>query len=226
MKIPASLLATCLLAPAFLAAQGDPALETVVVPSVEFAETPMADAVEFLVQRSRELDTAEGDQGRKGVNVVLLGDFDGIRLTLRISNVPLGEILNLVAEMADAKVEIGPEVVVIMRGDSYEAVKRDAGSEPLEAKLHRIMIPSIEFQDTPLRDALEFLQQRSAERDQGAGKETPGTNIVLKNGPAVTVSLRLKGVSLYTALEMTARAAGHKMEIREHLVFVSPVAEH
>jgi type II secretory pathway component HofQ len=46
-------------------------------------------------------------------------------------------------------------------------------------------------------------------------------NVVLKSDQTATVTLRLQEVSLYTALEMTVRAAGYQMEIREHLVFVS-----
>lgn len=221
MKIRALLLVTGMIAPAFLVAEGDPALESVIVPSVEFAETPVTDAVDFLVQRSRELDKAEKDQSKKGVNVVLLGDFEDERLTLRLSDIPLGEMIKVVAELLDAKVEIRPEVVMLSSGEIYEAVARGEGSESLEAKLQTIILPSVEFQDTPLRAALEFLRQRSAELDKGNGG---GVNVALKSGDPVTVSLRLKEVSLFTALEMTVRAAGHRMEIREHLIFVDPDA--
>ncbi|MDA7922103.1 hypothetical protein N9B73_10130 [Verrucomicrobiales bacterium] len=208
--------------PAFLSAESYSAPASVVVPTVEFSDTPISDAVEFLVQRSRELDIAESDSQKKGINAVLLGDFEDTRLTLRVSDVPLGVILSLVAELADAKLEIAPEVVMINRGNSYEAVKRRSGGEPLEAKLRKIMIPSVDFQGTPLKDALDFLAQRSVELDMGPEGETKGINAVLKSDQPVAVSLRLHSVSLYTALEMTVRVAGYEMEIREHLVFVSP----
>lgn len=219
----ALLFVTVFSGPAFLAAQGDSALNSIVVPSIEFAETPVSDAVEFLVQRSRELDAAEKDPKKKGINIVLVGDFSDTQLTLRLSDVPLGVVVNLVAELADAKVEVGSEALVIFRGKLYESVKRKPGSEPLEAKLQQIKIPSIEFQDTPLRDALDFLQQRSVELDKGTGEGTRRVNVVLKSDQPVTVTLRLQEVSLYTALEMTVRAAGYQMEIREHLVFVNLV---
>lgn len=226
MKMLVFLFVAGFLGPAFLAAQGDSALNSIVVPSIEFADTPISDAIEFLVQRSRELDSAEADPQKKGINVVLLGDFKDTQLSMRLADVPLGVVLSLVAELADAKVEIGSEAIMISRGCSYEAVKRESGSEPLEAKLRQIMIPSIEFQDTPFKDALDFLQQRSVELDKGAGEGTRGVNVVLKNDQPVAVTLRLHEVSLYTALEMTVRAAGCQMEIREHLVFVKLVGGH
>ncbi len=219
----AAVLCLCLSSLSSLRSGDLEALEQIVVPSVEFAETPMKDGIEFLVQRSRELDAAEEDPNRKGINVVLLGDFKDEQLTLRLAGVPLGQVLHVVAELVDAKVEVGPEVVVISRGSSYEAVKRKEGSEPLEARLRRIVIPSIEFQDTPLKDALEFLQQRSSELDKEREKGVGGVNIVLKGRQPVQVSLRLQGVSLYAALEMTVRNAGYQMEIREHMVFVDLV---
>ena len=221
MKMLALLFVAVFSGPAFLAAQSDSALNSIVVPSIQFAETPISDAVEFLVQRSRELDAAEKDPKEKGINVVLVGDFSDTKLTLRLSDVPLGVVLSLVAELADAKMEVSSEAVVIFRGKLYESVKRKPGSEPLEAKLQQLKIPSIEFQETPLRDALDFLQQRSVELDKGAGEGTAGVNVVLKGDHPGSVTLRLQEVSLYTALEMTVRAAGYEMELREHLVWVN-----
>jgi len=46
-------------------------LKTIVLPSVEFADTPLRDALEFLTQRSVELDTQEADPAKKGINIIL-----------------------------------------------------------------------------------------------------------------------------------------------------------
>jgi general secretion pathway protein D len=46
-------------------------LKTIILPSVEFAETPLQDALEFLQQRSVELDVQEQDITKKGINIVL-----------------------------------------------------------------------------------------------------------------------------------------------------------
>ena len=46
-------------------------LKTINLPSVEFADTPLSDALEFLQQKSVELDINESDPTKKGVNIVL-----------------------------------------------------------------------------------------------------------------------------------------------------------
>jgi general secretion pathway protein D len=46
-------------------------LKTINLPSVEFADTPLSDALDFLQQRSVELDINESDPAKKGVNIVL-----------------------------------------------------------------------------------------------------------------------------------------------------------
>jgi len=46
-------------------------LNRIIIPRVEFREATIREAVEFLKQKSRELDVAEPDPARKGVNIVL-----------------------------------------------------------------------------------------------------------------------------------------------------------
>ena len=49
-------------------------LKNIYLPSVEFADTPLQDALNFLQQRSVELDAAEPDPALKGINIVLDAD--------------------------------------------------------------------------------------------------------------------------------------------------------
>lgn len=46
-------------------------LKTIVLPSIEFADTPLSTALEFLTQKSAELDTSEPDPTKKGINFIL-----------------------------------------------------------------------------------------------------------------------------------------------------------
>jgi len=46
-------------------------LKNIIIPSIEFSDTPLKDALEFLQQRSVELDVTEPDPARKGINIVL-----------------------------------------------------------------------------------------------------------------------------------------------------------
>lgn len=46
-------------------------LKTIIIPSLEFADTPLSDALEFIQQRSVELDVGETNVAKKGVNIIL-----------------------------------------------------------------------------------------------------------------------------------------------------------
>ncbi|MCG8599981.1 MAG: type II and III secretion system protein [Verrucomicrobiales bacterium] len=46
-------------------------LKTIIVPSVEFADTPLKDALDFLQSKSVELDVNEDNPAKKGINIVL-----------------------------------------------------------------------------------------------------------------------------------------------------------
>lgn len=187
----------------------------IIVPLVEFAETPLSDAVDFMSQKSEELGA---ELGAKRANIVVLGNLRDQRLTLSLTKVPLEDVLGIMAELVGAQLVKRPETYVIARGGIYEAVQRWEGSKATEGKLNKIRIPSIEFVDTPLADVVDFLAKRSIELDPDPENRRRGVNLVLKHRQPVHVTLRLENVSLRTALEMVALSAGYQVELREHFV--------
>ncbi len=46
-------------------------LKSIIIPRIEFTDTPLEDAIEFLRQKSVELDVTEPDPSRKGVNIII-----------------------------------------------------------------------------------------------------------------------------------------------------------
>jgi general secretion pathway protein D len=52
-------------------------LKTIIIPSVEFQDTPLGEALKFLQERSVELDVNEPDPNRKGINFILQADGGG-----------------------------------------------------------------------------------------------------------------------------------------------------
>ena len=111
-------------------------LNGIVIPRVDFRDATVRQAVSFLQQRSRDLDTTEGDPERRGVNIVLklpassapaptTLEVEGeaapsptfsadSRITLNLSNVPLYEALRYVATLAGLKVKVEPFAVSIV----------------------------------------------------------------------------------------------------------------
>ncbi len=85
--------------------------------------------------------------------------------------------------------------------------------EPALEKVKAIVIPRIDFEATPLAEALEKLKQASAEHDTDPSDEGRGIDIQLRYGSPealgeMPVTLRLAHVPLATALEQVSKLVG------------------
>ena len=107
-------------------------LNRIIIPRVDFRDTTIRQAISFLQQRSRDLDTTESDPERRGVNIVLKlptspaapAETEGEtaapapsadnRITLNLNNVPLYEALRYVATLAGLKVKVEPYAVSLV----------------------------------------------------------------------------------------------------------------
>ena len=129
------------------------------------------------------------------------------------------------------------------------------GTEATMAKLNRIIIPKIDLRDTTVREAVEFLKQRSRELDSSTEdpQEKRGVNIFLKlpapaampapdltapppvegavelppvGGSAETrITLSLTNVPLIEALRYLTELAGLKYKIEPYAVSIVPITE-
>jgi len=104
-------------------------------------------------------------------------------------------------------------------------------SDSVERKLDEIRIPSLNFQDTTVREAINFLRQRSVALDN-TGSEPAGVNIVLKLDPtsgaadgSTRITLQLQDVPLRVALGYIADAANLKIKVDPHAVLIVPQNE-
>ena len=119
-------------------------LNRIIIPRLDFRETSIKEAVDFLRQASRKLDTLEPDSAKKGVNIFLklptataggvvpppagaapAGDLgaapaaatattEDTQITLALNNIPLYEALRYVAAQAGLKIKIDPVAVSIV----------------------------------------------------------------------------------------------------------------
>ncbi len=111
-------------------------LNRIIIPRVDFRDATVRQAVTFLQQRSRDLDSTERTPDQRGVNIFLKlpapgtavalpsGEFDDItpapvpsgdnRITLNLNNVPLYEALRYVATLAGLKVKVEPFAVSLV----------------------------------------------------------------------------------------------------------------
>lgn len=95
-------------------------LEEIRIPRIDFRDATVREAIDFIRQRSVELDTAESDPARRGINVVLkldptlAGAEQSTRITLQLNDVPLGTALGYVATAANLKTKVEPWAVAIV----------------------------------------------------------------------------------------------------------------
>jgi general secretion pathway protein D len=114
-------------------------LNRIIIPRIDLRDTTVREAVEFLKQRSRELDSStENPQEKRGVNIFLklrsapspdmtaappvegaaalapIGGTADTRITLSLTNVPLIEALRYLTELAGLKYKIEPYAVSIV----------------------------------------------------------------------------------------------------------------
>ena len=84
-------------------------LRRIIVPTLQFEDTTVEEAIDFLRIRSVELDTTEQDPAKKGVNFVIVGakgkdnlEEPGKRRIneLQLKNIPLEVALKYICELA------------------------------------------------------------------------------------------------------------------------------
>ena len=194
-------------------------LEQIVVPRIEFNDTPFSDAITFLRAKSTELDPA-----KEGINfVVLEPSLRSKEITMRLKKIPLGEAVRYAALLAGGEISTSSHAVTITgpTGKTKQYVKHN--TDALKAKLSKTIIPSVEFADTPLLDALRFLVSKSAELDPA--KE--GINMIYHGDPDATgetgVTLKLSNIPLSEVLKYTVLLGAHKMKLETHSIVVKPL---
>ncbi|NNE90451.1 MAG: M56 family metallopeptidase [Verrucomicrobiales bacterium] len=208
-------------------------LNRIQIPIVDFVDTPLEQVLDFLGEKSIDHDE-DSDPENRGVNLVLKGaePFQQKPVTLRLANISLAQALKLAAETAGADVRVD-EHAVFFQPFVGQASAPHLGNDPearkrVEQKLKAIRIPQIEFRDTPLRESLEFLRERSIELDPEPDPSKKGINIVMVRniGADMPIDLKLKNIPLSAALDYATDLAEMKYRVEGNAVVVFPKGSH
>ncbi|HEY8900432.1 MAG TPA: Amuc_1098 family type IV pilus outer membrane protein [Chthoniobacterales bacterium] len=95
-------------------------LEEIRIPSINFREATVREALDYIKQRAKALDTNEPDPNKRGINIVLKLDpsaqaaDSAQRITLAFTDVPLGAALGYVATAAGLKIKVEPYAVAVV----------------------------------------------------------------------------------------------------------------
>ena len=130
--------------------------------------------------------------------------------------------------------ELKPNVTdfALTNGTVQELIPGD-DSDSINQKLDNIIIPFVDFDDSSLEDAIEFLQGRSRSLDPEIIEANKGVDFVLSMGsrdsPEVqeilqkTFSLRLRNVPLRQVLNLVSRQTGTSFRVDRFAVVIQPL---
>ncbi|MES2737360.1 MAG: M56 family metallopeptidase [Verrucomicrobiota bacterium] len=204
-------------------------LKRIVLPRIQFSSATLEEAVEFLRVKSREFDTTEPDESRKGIPFLIRkGSATPNLISLDLKKVPLIEALRYTTELAGVKARVEAYAVVI---DPASGAAPETSATPSPAKIQKgragelgrkIILPQVQFKEATLEEAAEFIRinvQTACVRME----ESP-VNIIIKPGaPAgLKISLMLKDVPLIEALRYIAELSNHTLQWDDHSFILEP----
>jgi len=216
-------------------------LNSIIIPSINFNNASIEDAIRFLSQQSKTLDTSEPDPNKRGVNFILrlpspaAGETaDSPKITLRLQNVPLSVVLqnicdavNLSYTVDDFAVTIAPREKV---GVNPAVPKDNVAREQIQKKLNQIIIPNIDLKNVSVKDAIDFLRERSRALDTTEPDPNKrGVNVILRlpSPPeeAPRITLALQNVPLSMVLQYISDGANLSYTVGDFAVTIAPKNE-
>lgn len=202
-------------------------LQSIKFPTLNFPNAAVSDIIDYLRTKSRELDTQTPDPAQRGVNILHRADPSAGNVTINLSlkDVTLGAALQHVAKLAGLEMKITPYAVILGAASSASvksAASRQTVANPAgEALGGKIILPSVQFREILLKDAIAFIRHASSQHDPGK----KGVNISIKgDGGTSKITLDLKDVPVFEALRYCAELAGHQLSIVEDTFLLAPAA--
>lgn len=112
-------------------------LKTLIIPQVDFYYIKISEALKQLKQQAALVDTSEENFNKRGINIVL--KIDELRnknsepnVHLSLKNIPLGEVINYLAQQTNLKVKVEPYAVILSSADE------DESNQPLLIKEYKV----------------------------------------------------------------------------------------
>ncbi|HEY1122807.1 MAG TPA: M56 family metallopeptidase [Haloferula sp.] len=211
--------------------------KAIVLPQVKFADTSMEEAIDFIRMKSAELDKAEPDPSRKGINLVIRRPrlVEGEkpkempRLTLEMKNVSMDILLAEVAKQTGTRYKVDDFALTFVPADEKDtppltreqAEARAMNAPPVSPKAvenlnkaRNIVLGIVDFENVTLKEAVDFLnlQAKANSKAGPAPKITIGPNT---KGDAMIAGLHLRTVPLSEALRYCAEAVKEKLTVTD-----------
>ncbi|MCP5534151.1 MAG: hypothetical protein H7A48_13355 [Akkermansiaceae bacterium] len=167
-------------------------LKRIIIPRIDFKDTTVEEAVDFLLMRAKELDTLELDPSSRGVNINLRhprGEELKIR-KLQVENVPLGQALKYIADATKLRIKND--------GDSIQLVPQTETGEDLFTRVF----------DVPPDFAASMDSSGGSASGDPFAEPSPSSGSVLKARVPIGELLKRAGVNFPEGSSATLSANG------------------
>ncbi len=187
--------------------------------SVDFADTPLAAALEHLSQNRQDDAPAW--------NLVYDPGIDRERpVTLRLAQVPVTVAMAYAIDQAGFDYRVDRHAILVVPAGDGELAKKvplppeETARFPTAAIARDCRLAQVEFVDTPILDVLGYLAERSRE----IHPRQESLNLVLSRevDPAIPVYLKLQGVAISEILQRISQITGLEIRIEPHAIFLDP----
>lgn len=216
-------------------------LQSIIVPEVQFNNTTLQEAVQFMRTKARELDPA-----KEGVPFLLLPNdlAAGMQMSLHLQNVPLSEMLRYVTQLANMKYVVTPDGVAIASIEDLkkhilttgrpvtqaliaQAAQDGTGAATLlqdgadkEPPGTQLILPEVKLRDTPFEQAIDFVQTQA----RGLDPAKKGVTILIRPGGdlAAPITLDLKDVPVLEAVKYIAALGHYSVTVKPYAILLQP----
>ena len=189
-------------------------LDQIILPTVQFQNATIEEALEYLRVKSREVDKDNSPPTSNGVSFVLKADASkASTISLDLKDVPLGVVLGYCVELAGVKYRVDAHAVFIAA--SFEP----KFAPPVLGNADAIIFPTVQFSGATLDEAAEFFRVKSRMLDTAK----KGANILVKRGGTDSrVTLDLRDIPLSHALGYMAEVGQCKLSTDGHSYILTP----
>ncbi len=149
-------------------------LSLIKIPEVSFFKSPLDEAMQKLMLKSKQFDLTEQDPAKKGIPIIVMKPSDGDSfplVTITLKNMELGKMIQWITEMVNWTYDIKAEAVVISKsGGSFK------GRATLETEFYEVTQGTINLMtggaggaDDPGQKIKAFLEGAGISFDDGKG---------------------------------------------------------
>ena len=197
--------------------------QSIILPKVDLRGATIAEALEFLRTKTRELDP-----GHDGLNFVLLDPPASSTITVSLVDIPVIECLRYFTNLCNLRLVMEDSALVVCPLQTGKIAA--AGNLPptpskgkgMAARAADIIIPTVTFRGATLWEAVEFLTIKSQSLDpegQGVKVTLAATGRDLSN---IRLDVDLKSIPLSAAARYCAMLSGLELRVSDTGLIIQP----